>query len=188
MKINILSFDLGNNLGVALSQYNTKTKENKVIKTKLFCIDQYINDHNFIIDNITNRNSIKILAFKSILHNDILKMINNYKINIFITEDIFIYPGRLTAYKSLALYINALDEYINFYYHKDLLKISPKYIKYKFSSVKRGNASKADMKIALSALMNITTNININNLSEHEIDAIAVAYVYISEIVKINYI
>jgi len=182
-QLNILSLDLGNALGIACSTYNISTRTFIVHDSQTVYIDKYVKANDLSI-NMIPRKSITVKGFEQTVLSYIERnnLINN--IDIVAVEDCFINPERKSAFIALVQYMTKLDELVNNIYNRDLIKLSPKFIKKEFSSVYKGVASKDNMfETLLSKPDIIISNQNTQFMSEHEVDAIAVGYVTCKTIV-----
>lgn len=171
--LSILSFDLGNSLGIAFNKFNRQTQVLNVIDTKLISIDKIKRENKIEFDFCSNK-CINTIVFEEI----IASSITNYGIiDIFAVEDTYVRFDRIRAYSSLLLYLNKLEEIIALRFKKQLFKISPNTIKKYMTSV--GFANKLQMMENIYDKPDIKLKKRmINTLSEHEIDAVGVAYAF----------
>lgn len=169
--LSILSFDLGNSLGIAFSKFNRQTQKLNVINTKLISIDQIKRENRVEFDFCTNK-CLNTIVFGEI----VASLINSYGlIDIFVVEDTYVQLNRIRAYSSLLLYLNKLEEIVAVRFKKQLFKISPNTIKKYLTST--GKATKLDMMNEIYNKPDIRLKKSmINTLSEHEIDSISAAY------------
>jgi len=172
--LSILSFDLGNNLGIAFSKFNRQTQILNVIDTKLISIDSIKKDNSMEFDFCSNK-CINTIVFDKIIST----LIMNYSpIDIYVVEDAFIHFIR--AYSSLLLYLNKLEEVIAMRFKKRLFKISPTVIKQHMTQ--SGAADKIRMMQSIYLKNDIKLKKRmLNSLSEHETDAVAVAYAFVKQ-------
>lgn len=170
--LSILSYDLGNDLGIAFSKYNRQTKVLNVIKTKLISIDA-IKRANKVEFDYCSPKCVNTIVFERIISS----LIMDYSpIDIFVVEDIFVRYNRIRTYSSLLLYLNKLEEIVALRFKKSLFKIAPKTIKKTFAD--SGTANKIQMMQTIYNKQDIKLKKHMINLSEHETDAIGVAYTF----------
>ena len=177
--ITILSTDPGmTSLGWAHSQFNMTTGEFKVLdKGVIKAIAQAKKDK-----KLRDSFNAKLLA-SNIIYKEYKELVVDLNATYHASEDAFYNPGRPNAFLSLTMCITTLERALLDLYIEDAIlldqavvyKFAPKLVKKSFSS--DGTSDKTDMLTTLKT-SNIKFNkkIIIDELVEHEIDAIAVGY------------
>lgn len=124
----------------------------------------------------------KIVQRINMLTNILEKWIDIYKPYYLVIEAGFINMLRPAAYGPIANTIFAIE---NLFIAKsgtyNVIEYPPKYVK-QYVSV--GTADKDDIKSAVSTISDITKFVNIDDLSEHAIDSLAIGYTFIDTIRK----
>ena len=132
------------------------------------------------IDYVTEK--YKIIQRINILINMLEYWIDIYKPRYLVIEAGFINILRPAAYGPIANTIFAIENlFISKSNTYNIIEYPPKYVK-QYVSV--GTADKNDIKTAVSNIDNITRLINIDTLSEHAIDSLAIGYTFIDIIRK----
>lgn len=172
-QLKILAFDLGANLGVSYSKFNIAKNILNVVDTKLISISDFRKDNHLEIDYCSS-GCLNTLAFENIVEG----LIQYYQdIDIFVSEDVFVHPHRINAFKSLLLYLNKLEELVVVKRKMKLFKIPPRVIKQTLTLY--GGANKQTMADHIYNNSEIKLKKKMMyKLSEHEIDSIAVAYTF----------
>ena len=169
---NVVGIDPGNNLGVSIL---TVSYDNGSFTIKR------IEPHTFVLDNyklnvMLDRHVSRLIYLKEI----ITKICHAYQPLVVCLESAFMNSRFPKAVITLSTYVTAAElaivEHNNFI---KVFKYAPKYIK---SEVCTGDADKKDMKKAISKIKELNSLMKINELSEHAIDATAMAYVGVKEI------
>lgn len=166
---NIIGIDPGNNLGVSCFTIN-ESYEILNIDTRLIKLSNNIEEYEHNVDRL------------QFLSTYIEYLYSFYKPSVVSLESAFMNTKFATAIIQLTQYVtiieqtlNKLDPFVKIY------KYPPKYIK---RIVATGDANKNDMLSAVSEINEIVKLLNIEKLSEHEIDATAIAYVLLNDIRK----
>ena len=169
----ILSIDPGTNYtGVTFWTLSDNTLD--IVDIKSFTIDLTI------IDYMTER--YKIIQRINVLIETLEQWMDVYKPYYLVIEAGFINMLRPAAYGPIANTIFAIENlFIDKTKSYNIVEYPPKYVK-QYVSV--GTADKNDIKSAISTITDITKYININTLSEHAIDSLAIGYTFIDTIRK----
>lgn len=171
--INIVGIDPGGNTGISIIGLHPMTLNIESIDTRVFVLDSYGID----TDMIYRLQTIdKLMRW----------LIETYQPNMIGMESAFLNQRYPKAIITLSSYTTMLEYCINKYsIYTELIKYPPKYIKKVICS---GGANKQDMLTGVSSIKEITNKIDITKLSEHEIDATAIAYTVIQEIRNYPYV
>ena len=176
--LSILSFDPGQNLGWAKSLV---TLESDKLAMK-------VTDHGTVdltqLSKLRMRNQpndiytlhrVRMMIFEETIR----KLSTMVKFDIFVVEDIFFRQFRVSSFRALALYIEALENIINSEHKKILYCVSPTLVKKHIANY--GMADKLQVQEALLASDEITLK-SYENLNEHSADAISVAYAFAKQL------
>lgn len=165
---NILGFDPGGNLGLAAMSIDVKTYEIISIETNTFILDKYLNNkNNVMMDRLVYLNST------------VTSICNHYRPVAVGMESAFMNIRFATAVMQLSQYCGTIELSISSYNpFIKIFKYPPKYVK--SASIGNGNANKEDMLKGIKKIPEL--NKHINTLGEHEIDAIAIAYIALLQI------
>jgi Holliday junction resolvasome RuvABC endonuclease subunit len=166
---NIIGIDPGNNLGVAI--YSIDCENNKIVK---------INTFKKVLDNLNDINSDKTIFRLTNLQKVIREIILEYKPVMVGIETAFLnkkYPLaviQLSQYTAIIeMTILAINPFIK------IGKFAPKKIKMFSGSA---TANKDDMLELINGIVELQPYLNTTNLSEHEIDAVAIGYIVLNQI------
>ena len=172
--LSILSFDPGQNLGWAKSLV-TLDSEKLIMK---------VTDHGTVDltqlaklrmrsqpNDIYTLHRVRMMIFDETIR----KLSNMIKFDAFIVENIFFRQFRVSSFRALALYIEALERMINTEHKKPLYCVEPTLVKKYISGF--GHSDKMQVQEALISSNEITLK-TYENLNEHSSDAIAVAYAF----------
>ena len=178
--INILGIDPGiSNMGLNVTKYDTVFNTYKSIVTKNISLnDMVIPNMGIIIDSHTDRFA-KLMAFKPFLS----KYIEDNDIDVISCEAAFFNPTRPAAYAALIEVIQTIREVtLTVDKYTQMYTYPPMYIKKNIMhsiGVKTG-VKKEDMLAAILTIDELTKHISdIDRLTEHEIDSLAVTHTYI---------
>lgn len=170
---NIIGIDPGNNTGISILNIDANTLKLLHIHTLFFKLENY--SSNIIEDNLLS----KLVYIKEIVH----YLSNTYNPIVVGIESAFMNTRFPKAIINLSQYVGTLElEFKLCNNFTKVLKYAPKYIK---SIISTGDADKKDMSKGISKIKEIKNLVpNIKELTEHEIDAIAIGYVTLEEIRK----
>jgi len=174
---NIIGIDPGNNLGVSIVELSTNTLEIVSIQTIVYSLDVYVCDR--VIDRLTKR--------LFVLNNIIYNLLQQYQPVAFSIETAFLNTRFPRAVMQLSMYVATIYNTINTYDNIiKIFKYPPKLIK---SSVGAGgNADKDKMLSNILTIRELTKYIDFTLVSEHEVDATAIAYTAILEFRKYQHL
>ena len=178
MYFSIVAIDPGNNLGVAIFTINSVDMSIVNIECKLYVLS----------DNVDMSNPSRRMVNKLLYIGKICEHINNtYKPLILFTESAFINKRFPMAIMNLAPIMSMVQ--VGFLQVNPNIKIveyPPKYVKKYIGA--GGGADKDDMSKYIDINPEIKQHIDSKLISEHEVDAIAIAYVGLCEIRKYPHI
>lgn len=168
--INILSIDPGSNLGVSI--YTVTVPELQIVN---------IITYNINLNSITVTDHDTLLYKLRYLKDTIASLCYMYQPRILAIEAAFVNARFPKSGMYLAQYISVikmttveLNSYIR------IFEYAPKYVKSYIGA--KGTADKNDMCRVIKTIPDIVNIINIDMLSEHEIDSLAIGYICIEEI------
>jgi len=169
--IRIIGIDPGTTtVGVAIVDV---TLEYKIVNIETILIDaKYVN---------VNNNYTSLYNRLSYIENRIYEIIQTYRPHMVSHENAFLFHMRPGAYGPLSQSILAITNGIykaNPYMY--IQGFAPKYIKKIFSD--KGTSDKDGMLSYMRGINEITDLINIERISEHEIDAIAIVFTMIDHV------
>jgi Holliday junction resolvasome RuvABC endonuclease subunit len=175
--LKILSIDPGNNLGFSLYTLNGYNLNITNIETGLMVLDK----------NINNDNKDIMLYRTNVLSKFIYNIVNIEQPHILSLETAFLNSKFPKAVMQLSQYLITIQSIVyNINPFIKVFKYPPKYIKNIVYG--KGGANKEDMYNSVKNIKEINKHINCTNLSEHEIDSLAIGYTSILEIRKYPYI
>lgn len=168
---NIIGIDPGRNLGVALFTIDSNTLDIISIESTTYILPAEL----FLTSRL------------NILHNIIDKYLN-------ITNPIAVGIETAFAHRfpkavmQLSQYTAVIEHTIYTYNNNiKMYRLPPTLIKTRINKVVGGKATKDDMLAAVSAIEEITNKTNLIFKTEHEIDAIAIAYTMLQDIRQYPY-
>jgi len=165
----IIGIDPGSNTGVAIFELSSIDMSILSIST-----------HTVILNNMINGTDVLLER------NIVLSKICSYLYDTYIPKAVAVEAAFLNsrfpkAVMQLSQYTTTIDQT---FYNKDnfikILRYPPKYVKKYIGG--GGNADKDGMLLATRNIPELLNNIDLNRLTEHEIDAIAIGYVSITEL------
>lgn len=163
---NIMSVDPGSTT-IGVSIFTINSIDLSVVNVETMLIDTRIG---FVEDNLNKDLLIRLLKLSDSIRN----IVQYYNPLIIVIEDSFINRLRPTAVIPLAQSIFTIESTaISVDRYVKIFKFPPKKIK---SVVRDGKAGKEDMLIGIENIKEISSRINVYNISEHEIDALAIGY------------
>lgn len=171
MTINCLGIDPGNNLGIAIIQYE---KRFKVIYSHVFDLHKYRPQFNKKTDTTLLPIEFRIIQLESIFKS----ILDKFQIDLIGCEDAYVnYKFPYSAY-SIIRDVILISLVFYYKFNKRTHTIHNKTIKREMIS---GKATKLDIKQSVLRQHHILFNPSIdkNNLTEHQYDSIAVAYTLI---------
>lgn len=167
---NIIGIDPGNNFGIAIFTIDVSSYRIVNITTEFFVLEHYISM--YTQDKVMNK-----LEYISYIAKYLVDRYNPVAISI---ESAFMNSRFPKAVINLSQYVGMLEYSIikyNSFIH--VFKYMPKYVKAKVSF---GTANKNDVLTGIHHIPEVIKLVNTNILTEHEIDAIAIAYTLLDEI------
>ena len=174
---NIVGIDPGNNIGVSIIEIGLPTYEILSVDTTFIILE----------NNISKDSNDKILDKLNVLSKVVTDLINIYNPVAFAVEAAFMNVRFPKAVMQLSQYVAIIDHTIQLTNpFIKVFKYPPKYIKAR--TVGSGNADKDAMTLGVSKINEISDKINVNILSEHEVDAVAIGYTALQEIREFPFI
>ena len=168
---NIIAIDPGNNIGIAI--YTISAIDNSIlsITTRTVVLDMYINN-----------DVVNIMLYRlNILNNLIAELYNIYQPVAIGLEASFMNSRFPKAVIQLSQYVAIIEtSFIKHNCFIKLFKYAPKYIKSKIGA--GGDGNKYDMLANMNSIAEIITHVNTSYLTEHEIDALSIGYVMLTDI------
>lgn len=164
---NIIGIDPGNNLGISIFTISSKDNSIYSISTSFYNLEHY---EFYFPPNKSN----KLLYIEKI----ILDLCNKYSPVAVAIEEPFINTKFPKAITSLSRVLSIIEFTLTKYYPNiKLFTYAPKLIK---ANVIKGEANKTDMKLGIDNIEEL--KIDTRDLTEHEVDAIGIAYTLLLEI------
>lgn len=163
--INMLGIDPGTNTGIAVYEL---TNELEIIKINTFTFDlnKYID---LDLPNI-EKEADRLIALESLLNN----ILKEYNPSIVALENAFFNKKFPLSGLKLSSFIGVITMTIRKHNNNiKIYKLQPKYIK---KCISTGTALKDDMTEAVRENELIKKFVNVDNETEHSIDAVAIAY------------
>ncbi len=162
----ILGIDPGNNLGVSILRVDIDSNEIIGIESFSYVLDTYVYEDSF------NRILDRCIKLRSIIEN----VIAYYRPVLCILESSFMNIRFPKSVIQLSQYVSTVEQCIKL---TDpwckMLKLPPKDIKARCGA--GGNADKEEMRSNLKKLPEIARHIDLDILTEHSIDSLAMSYV-----------
>lgn len=177
-----IGIDVGNNLGVSIFNVNNKNKINN-IQTYLYKLDNFKKCGLIqLIKNSCDFTPTKHLNRSIYLQYIINDLLNNYNPELISIENSFINLRFARAGIVLSEYIQTIIlTILNYNSDMKIMLFPPKYVK---KTVSSGDNDKTDMAIKIKDLKDLKKPFSkLKNLSEHEIDAIAINYCGLQQII-----
>lgn len=167
---NIIGIDPGNNMGISIFTIEAETLKILNIHTEFYVLDHYVSM--YTTDKVQTKLEYISLIMKS--------LINRYKPVAIGIETAFMNSRFPKAVMYLSQYVSMIEyTCINYNSFIHLFKYMPKYIKAKIST---GNATKDDISVGINNIPEIVKYLPKIIFTEHEVDAIAITYVMLTEI------
>lgn len=173
----ILSIDPGNTTtGWCVSEYQCTSPKMVILATGSLYPSKFAHKKENKV--IADKYSPAAVAL-DYLHEQLTEIMDTFRPQVVASEDCFINMRMPTAIKSLTLVIHTIEEVCRLKFGMPVFKYPPMVVKKVFSA--KGSADKNKMKDALLLSKDIDiSKVDINTMTEHEIDAIAVGYTAIS--------
>lgn len=170
--INIIGLDPGNNLGVSVIEVDSSDLTIKNILTRRYILDKHVGNEPLLKWNL--------------IENIISSLLSDFNPYIVAMESAFLNVRYPKAIITLGAYTTILELTISKYLNSNrIFKYPPKYIK---KILGTGNADKVDMMKNVSSIKELNNKIDVTIISEHEIDATAIAYTALLEVRKYPYV
>jgi Holliday junction resolvasome RuvABC endonuclease subunit len=172
----LLTFDPGfTTCGWAVSDYDHKTGIFKVLKR-----GEYQSTKIALKDKVNVEKYGQRMIAARLLKKEVDRLITIHKPNVIVTEDAFFNPFRPNAYLALIICIHTIE---NACFDKDykLEKLAPKLIKQRVSG--SGSSGKLNIQEAIKENKKIIVD-KIDELTEHEADAIGVSVAWATNIIE----
>ena len=170
----ILSFDPG----LSFSGWAYSVIENNIFSVQ----DCGLITPNKTVDHKEHRGEVELYGKRiitlSLLRGMIVELMNQFHPDVVVSEDAFFNPRRPGAYEALIQWILTVSFLLRDEYHLPLHRIPPKLVKKYISGI--GTADKEGVRNAVAQHKDIMVqpDIIVDNLVEHEGDAIAIGYTY----------
>lgn len=170
---NIIAVDPGDNIGISIYTLNDINYNIVNITTTTITLSNRVS-----VDNKINSIMIDRIHY---LNKYFFKLLKEYKPLVVVSEAAFLNSRFPKAVMILSQYIASIELAIR-KYNKNikLIRYPPKFIKKKIGAT--GNADKNDMLKCVKTIKNIIKFIDVEQVSEHEIDSLAIGYVCIEEL------
>lgn len=169
--INIMSIDPGTNMG--LSIITISLPDLSIVGISTSSIDlSILTTPNELQDNLLLRTQViqKIIRDVMVMYNPRVLAMEAAFVNSRFPKSVMYLSQYIGA---ISLTVTEMDPFIK------IFNYPPKKVK---ATVSGGKANKDDMMSAVSKINEITSCINPTQLTEHEIDSLAVGYTYIKEL------
>lgn len=178
MYFTIVAIDPGNNLGIAIFTINSTDMSIANIECKLYVLS----------DNVDMTIPSRRMANKLLYIGKICEYISNtYNPLILFTESAFINKRFPMAIMNLAPIMSMIQVgFLQVNPNIKIIQYPPKYVKKYIGA--GGSADKDGMSRSIDIIPEIKQHIDSKLISEHEVDAIAIAYVGLCEIRKYPHI
>ena len=188
--IRLLSFDPGTtNMGWAYSNYNTNTGEFTVLNYGLFQASKIAKKRKELVNDFGQR----VISLQ-VIQEETERLINSYNPDFVISEDTFFHYSTPQAHIVLALCIYTVEKVLFTLFNlnklkkmtaKRLYKLAPSTIKMIMSGSGSSNKQKIIEAVTNGEIIKFNTKRNdLDIITEHEADAIAIGYTFI----KVNMI
>lgn len=175
---NILGIDPGTNTGISIINLNYEDLSINYIKTFTINLNNYIDES---LPKIY-KDADKLLALESIL----MDLLIEYNPKILAMENAFFNKKFPLSGLILSSFVGVITMTVRKFNKKlKIYKLQPKYVK---SNIAKGDAFKDDMKLAVKNNEVLNKYINVEEESEHSIDATAIAYVLIKILNEYPYV
>ena len=174
--IRIMGVDPGNNLGIGILTIDLDTSAILGVNTNFHILDSYINplSHDTMLDRCNKLNGIITENMKC--YNPLVVGLESSFMNVRFAKSVI----------QLSQYVMTIEMAVrNYDYWTRLFKYPPKMIKALVGA--GGDAGKNDMLTNLKSKSELTKFVNLDLLTEHEIDALSIAYVTYKEIINNPY-
>lgn len=173
-QITTLSLDLGASLGwskcvcTLRPELHIHAVDHGTIGLDSLATDRMRKEHS----DIYSRHRVRMIVYTEVLR----KLIDLVKFDMFVVEDVFCNPARVNSFRSLVLYMEALENLVNVDKQKRLYTVQPTVIKKYISGY--GSADKS--LVQASVLGNPCISMKRpEQATEHEFDSIALCYTFI---------
>lgn len=170
--INILSIDPGTNMGVTITTVSVPDLKIVSLVTKRFNLD-LMTEEDPMFENL-------LLRLQTIRH-IIKNIMEYYNPHILAMEAAFVNSKFPKSVMYLSQYIAAISmTAVEMNPFIKIFNYPPKFVKYAIGA--KGTADKFDVATAVNRIEEISIHVNIDILSEHETDSIAIGYTCIDEL------
>ena len=166
---NIVSIDPGNNIGISIYTIDSLTYKVHSVKT-----------HTVVLNIHVDKGPNALTERVHYLNTFFGELLEYHKPLVIVEEAAFLNNRFPKAVMQLSQYIAALDIAIyNYNRYAKVFKYPPKYVKRYIGA--GGNADKDDMLKAVKKIPEINNNVKVDTITEHEVDALSIGYVFIQE-------
>lgn len=166
----IVSIDPGNNIGISIYTIDSLDYSVKSITT-----------HTVVLDIHVEKGPNQLTSRVYYLNRYFSELLEYHRPLVIVEEAAFLNNRFPKAVMQLSQYIAAVDIAIYEYsLNAKVFRYPPKYIK-RFIGA-GGNADKDDMLKAVKKIPEINGNVDLEAITEHEIDALSIGYVFIQEL------
>lgn len=176
----VLAFDPGNNTGIAVCSIDVTTRVMTVIFSQTLVIDKVIRYDSYEIQASMNKEERR----KRYLRPIISQLLEYYSVDAVIYESAFVGKS-IVAYDALKTYGEIIRECAHDYYWDMMIqKVSPSKVKTVIGAVgKKDDKNQMTIAVANHPAIRFAEGINIADMTEHAIDAIAIGYVALFEFI-----
>jgi len=171
--INILSIDPGTNMGISITTITVPSLKIVNIITTVLDLSTMTKPHD-MQDNLLLRTRV--------IKKYITKIMIDYKPRVLAMEAAFVNSRFPKSVMYLSQYIGAIslavieaDPFVK------IFNYPPKLVKYVMGG---GTKDKDAMKIAVKKVTELSKHVNVDEITEHEVDSMAIGYTYIMELRK----
>jgi len=172
-EFNIIAVDPGNNVGITIYTIDVTDYTIKNIISTTVTLSNRVS-----LDSKTPATMIERIHY---LNAYFYKLLETYKPLLVVSEAAFLNSRFPKAVMQLSQYIASVELAIHTYDKRiKLVRYPPKRIKKLIGAT--GNADKLDMLRCVRTIKDITEHIDMDNVSEHEVDSLAIGYVCIAEL------
>jgi len=175
-QIVVIAFDLGANLGWNRSvctlrpELHINVVDHGTVHLDMLTTDRMKKEYNEVL----SRGRVRLMIYEEIIR----KLTDMVKFDCFVTEDVFCNPTRISAFRSLVLYMDILERIVNVEKQKRLYTIPPTSIKKYINAY--GASDKSEVQAAVLNNKAITMK-RPHTATEHEYDSVAAVWSFVQE-------
>ena len=175
-QITMLALDLGGNLGYSRSvctlrpELHMNVVDHGTIYLDILATDRMKKEYNEVL----SRRRVRMTIYEEVIR----KLTDSARFDVFCAEDVFCNPSRISAFRSLAVYMEVLERIVNNEKQKRLFTIPPKLIKKHIGYF--GALDKIGVQKAILDNKAITMK-NAAEATEHVFDSVACGWSFVHE-------